>query len=229
MLLRLFKSGQPVMLIFIPVFAGLLWLKYFILPHTVSMVFEPNPMPFYLWISVLFENQLVLGKIVTLSLIVFSALWLSRMNTKFIILKQRSYLPAIIYILVLSSYLPLQQLNPAVFASIFLVLSIGIMYDTYKKEGLALEFFMAAFMVSIASLFYAKAAFLMLVVWSGLFLLRTIYWREWVFTFLGFITPYIFLFSWYYLSGQDLAENWEMIRLNFMHDRGTGYLNNYYF
>ncbi len=102
------------------------------------------------------------------------------------------------------------------------------MFDTYKKEGLALEFFMAAFLVSIASLFYAKAAFLMLVVWSGLFLFRTMHWREWMFTFLGFITPYIFLFSWYYLSGQDMADNWEKIRFNFVHDRATGYLNNYY-
>ncbi|MFC2080685.1 hypothetical protein ACFLR8_00570 [Bacteroidota bacterium] len=216
------------MLIFVPVFAGLLWLKYFILPQSVNIAFEPNPMPFYHWIAILFENQLFLGKIVTLSLLIFSALWLSRINTKFIILQQRTNLPAFIYILLVSSYLPLQQINPAVFASIFMVLSMEILFDTYKKEGLTREFFMAAFLVSIASLFYARAAFLMLVVWSALALLRTMYWREWVFTLLGFISPYIFLFSWYYLSGQDLAENWEKIRFNFVHDRETGYLNIYY-
>ena len=229
MLLRFFKSGKPALLFFIPVLAGLLWLKYFISPQVVSITFEPNPMPFYQWVSDLLADHLILGKIITLGLLVFTALWLSRMNTKFILIQQRSYLPAILYLLVVSSYQPLQQLNPAVFASIFLVLSIDIMFDTFKKEGLALEFFMAAFLVSIASLFYARAAFLMPVIWAGLFLFRTMHWREWVFTFLGFITPYIFLFSWYFLSGQDLAGNWENIRYNFMHDRGTGYLNIYYF
>jgi len=228
MFLKFFKSGQPVLLFFIPVFAVLLWLKYFILPQPVEMSFEPNPMPFYSWIASLLETRIILGKLITLGLLIFTALWISRLNTKFILLKQRTYLPAIIYIILVSLYLPLQQLNPVVFASVFLVLSIEMMFDTFKKEGLALEFFMAAFLVSIASLFYARSAFLMLVVWTALSLLRSIRWREWVFTFLGFLTPYFILFSWYYLSGQDLAENWENIRSNFIHDRDWGYLNIYY-
>ena len=228
MFLKVFKSGQPALLFFIPFFAGLLWLKYFIFPQPVDIVFEPNPMPFYRWISTMLENQLILGKIITLALMVFTGLWLSRMNTKFIILSHRTYLPAIIYLLIVSSYLPLQELNPAVFACVFLVFAIEIMFDTYKKEGLALEFFMASFLIAIASLFYARAAFLMMIVWTGLSLFRTIYWREWAFTIFGFLTPYVILFAWYFLSGQDLAHNWEMIRYNFVHDRDTGYLNSYY-
>jgi len=229
MLLRSFKGGQPVLFFFIPFLVGLMWLKYFILPQPVRMEFEPWQMPFYRWISALLENQVIIGKIITLGLHVFIALWIARMNTKFIILQQRTFLPAIIYLLVVSSYLPLQQLNPAVFACVFLVFSIEIMFNAYRKEELALEFFMAAFMISIASLFYARAAFLMLVVWTGLALLRTFQWREWVFTFMGFATPYVFLFSLYYLGSQDVSQNWENIRRNFMHDRGMDYLNLYYF
>ena len=228
MFLKLCKSGQPAVLLFIPVLTILIWLKYLILPQPVSIAFEPYPMPLYHWISSLLENQIFLRKIVTLVLLIFIALWLSMMNTKFILMEKRSYLPAIIYLLIASSYLPLQQLNPAVFASVFLVFSIEIILDSYKKEGLALEFFQAAFFISIGTLFYAKAAFLMFVVWVGLSLLRTFQWREWTFTILGFFTPYVFLFAWYYLSGQDMAENWEKIRYNFVHDRASGYLNLYY-
>ena len=228
MFLKLFKGGQPALLFFIPVIAVLIWLKYLIIPQPVSMAFEPNPMPFYRWISELLENQVCLGKLITLVLNIFIALWLSRLNTKFILLKQRTYLPAILYLLVVGSYLPLQQLNPVVFASILLVIGIEMMFDAYKKEGLSLEFFMTAFLISLASLFYARSVFLILVVWTGLSLLRAIYWREWAFTILGFITPYVFLFSWYYLSGQNLSENWEMIRYNFVHDRDTAYLNTSY-
>jgi len=228
MFLKLCKSGQPAVLLFIPVLTILIWLKYLILPQPVSIAFEPYPMPLYHLISSLLENQIFLRKIVTLVLLIFIALWLSMMNTKFILMEKRSYLPAIIYLLIASSYLPLQQLNPAVFASVFLVFSIEIILDSYKKEGLALEFFQAAFFISIGTLFYARAAFLMFVVWVGLSLLRTFQWREWTFTILGFFTPYVFLFAWYYLSGQDMAENWEKIRYNFVHDRASGYLNLYY-
>ena len=228
MFLKLCKSGQPAILFFIPVLAVLIWLKYLILPQPVSIAFEPNPMPLYRWTSSLLQNQIVLSKIVSLVLVIFIALWLSRMNKKFILLEKRSYLPAIIYLLIASSYLPLQQLNPAVFASVFLVFSIELMLDSYKKEGLALQFFQAAFFISMGSLFYARAAFLMFVVWAGLWMFRTFQWREWVFAILGFLTPVIFLFAWYYLSGQDLAENWEKIRFNFVYDRESGYLNLYY-
>ncbi len=228
MFLKFFKSGQPALLFFIPVLSVLIWLKYFIIPQPVLMSFEPNPMPLYGWIESLLKNQIILSKLITLTLLIFTALWISRLNTKFILLQRRTYLPAIIYILLVSTYLPLQQLSPVAFAAVFLVLSIEIMFDTLKKEGLALEFFMAAFLVSIASLFYARSAFLMLVVWTSLAILRPIRWREWVFTILGFLTPYVFLFAWYYLSGQDLADNWEKIRYNFVHDRDWGYLNIYY-
>ena len=130
MFLKLCKSGQPAVLLFIPVLTILIWLKYLILPQPVSIAFEPYPMPLYQWISSLLENQIVLSKIVTLVLLIFIALWLSMMNTKFILMEKRSYLPAIIYLLIASSYLPLQQLNPAVFASVFLVFSIEIMLDS---------------------------------------------------------------------------------------------------
>ncbi len=228
MLLRSFKSGQPLLLFLIPVLAVLMWLKYIILPQPVQMSFEPYPMPFYHWLSSLLINQLIIGKIITLGIHVFIALWIPRMNTKFILLQQRTYLPAIIYLIVVSSYLPLQQLNPAVFACLFLVFSVEIMITAYRKEGLAHEFFMAAFLISLASLFYARAMFLMLVVWTGLSLFRSFQWREWVFTFLGFATPYVFLFAGYYLAGQDLLQHWEDIRRNFIHDRGTGNLGLYY-
>lgn len=229
MLLKLFKSGQPALLILIPFLTGLLWLKYFILPQPVSLAYEPHPMPFYHWISALLENRLILGKLITLALLVWMSLLMARLNTRFILLGHRTYLPSVIYLLLASSYLPLQELNPAVFAGIFLVLGIGIMFGAFRKEGLALEFFLTSFLVSMASLFYARAAFLMLVVWTGLAILRTVAWREWSFTFLGFLVPYLFLFSWYYLSGQDLAENWECIRFNFVHDRGFEYLNTSYY
>lgn len=226
MLLRSFKSGKLALLLVIPVLAGLMWLKYFILPQPVEMSFEPNAMPFYDWFLGQLENHPLLSRILTLLLLIFIGMWVSRMNTKFIILQHRTYLPAIIYIVLVSSYQPLQVLNPAVFAAAFFVLSLDVMLDAYKKEGLAHEFFMAGFLIAIASLFYARAAFLMLIVWTGLAILRPVQWREWVFTVLGFAVPIIFLFASYYLSGVDSAASWELIRQDFIHDR-TAEIPNY--
>ena len=228
MFLRLFKGAQPALFAFVPVFAVMLWLKYLIVPMPAEVTFEPNPMPLYSIVAAWLEGYEIISRLITLVLIIVVSLWLSRLNTKFIILGSRSYLPTFLFLIIVSGFQPLQQMNPAIFACLLLVYSIEIMYETFKKEGLALRFFQAAFLVSLASLFYARSAYFMLVVWTGLIILRPFRWREWVFSLLGFFLPYIFLFSIHYLAGQSLQENWDLIMENFLPDHHTGLSNLYY-
>ena len=228
MILRLFKGAKPAHFIFVPFFAVLLWLKYLLIPQNAGLSFETNPMPLYDLISDWLGEYAIISKLTALILLIIIALWLSRLNKKFIIVSSRTYLPTFLFLIIVSGYLPLQQLNPAIFACFFLVYCLEIMFETFKKEGLALNFFQAAFLVSLASLFYARSVYLMLVIWVGLSILRAFNWREWVLTLLGFITPYILLFSFYYLSDQNLREEWELITGNLLPDRHMVVFNNYY-
>jgi hypothetical protein len=192
------------------------------------MNFEAFPMPLYQLVSSMLEGQEFLSKIIALSLLVINALLLSRLNMKFIVLKSRTYLPAFIFLLVVSSYLPLQQLNPAVFASLCLLFAIEAILGTFKREGLAYEYFLASFLVSMGSLFYARGVFLMLIIWIGLSLFRNIRWREWIFTIMGFLIPYLFLFSWYYMTGQELYPRWQEMTMNFLPDHDFSHFSRYY-
>lgn len=208
--------------------AVLCWMKYFIVVQPVQMSFEANPMPLYQLAERLLEGRTFLSKTVALAMLVINALLLSRLNMKFILLKSRTYLPSIIFLLVTSSYQPLQRLNPAVFASIFMLFAIETIFVTFKKEGLAHEYFLASFLISAGSLFYARGAYLMLIIWIGLSLLRNFRWREWVFTIIGFLLPYVFLSSWYYLTGQELGSRWDDIIINFIPDQDFSVFNRYY-
>ena len=208
--------------------AVLCWLKYFIVVQPVQMSFEAHPMPLYQLASGLLEGRAILSKTVAMVMLVINALLLSRLNMKFILLKSRNYLPSIIFILVVSSYLPLQRLNPAVFASIFMLFAIETIFVTFKKEGLAYEYFLASFLISAGSLFYARGAYLMFIIWIGLSLLRNFRWREWIFTIIGFFLPYGFLSSWFYLTGQELAPRWNDILINFLPDKDFSLFNRYY-
>jgi hypothetical protein len=228
MFLKFLQGGRPVQFIVLLVFAVLFWLKYFIFPQPVQMSFEESPMPLFQLVSWLFEGKEFLSKTIALSLLVINALLLSRLNMKFIVLKSRTYLPSFIFLLVVSSFLPLQRLNPVVFASIFMLFAIEAIFGTFKKEGLAYEYFLASFLVSTGSLFYARGAYLMLIIWIGLSLFRNIRWREWIFTIIGFLLPYLFLFSWYYLTGQELLPRWQGMIMNFLPDHDFSYFNRYY-
>jgi hypothetical protein len=228
MFLKFLKEGRPVQFMLLLVFGVLFWLKYLILPQPVQMRFEVSPMPLFQLVSKLLQGQEFLSKVVALLLLVINALLLSRLNMKFIVFKSRTYLPSFIFLLVVSSFFPLQRLNPAVFASILMLYAIEAILGTFKKEGLAYEFFLASFLVSMGSLFYARGAYLMLIIWIGLSLFRNIRWREWIFTVVGFLLPYLFLFSWYYLTGQELISRWQGMAMNFLPDHDFSLFNRYH-
>ncbi len=228
MFLKFLQGGRPVQILVLLVFAVLFWLKYLILPQPVQMSFEASPMPLFQLVSRLLEGQEFLSKAIALSLLVINALLLSRLNMKFIVLKRRTYLPSFIFLLVASSFLPLQCLNPVVFTSIFMLFAIEAIMGTFKKEGLAYEYFLASFLVSMGSLFYARGAYLMIIIWIGLSLFRNIRYREWIFTIIGFMLPYLFLFSWYYLTGQELFPRWQEMIINFLPDHDFSHFNRYY-
>jgi hypothetical protein len=109
-----------------------------------------------------------------------------------------------------------------------MLFGIKAIFGTFKKEGLAYEYFLASFLVATGSLFYARGAYLMLIIWIGLSLFRNIRWREWIFTIIGFLLPYMFLFSWYYITGQELIPRWQEMIMNFLPDHDFGYFNKYY-
>ena len=228
MFLKFLKVGRPVQFMLLLVFAVLFWLKYFIIPQPVQMSFEESPMPLFQLVSRLLEGKEFLSKAIALSLLVINALLLSRLNMKFIVLKSRTYLPSFIFLLVVSSFLPLQRLNPVVFSSILMLFAIEAILGTFKKEGLAYEYFLASFLISTGSLFYARGAYLMLIIWIGLSLFRNIRWREWIFTITGFLLPYLFLFSWYHLTGQELLPRWQGMIMNFLPDHDFSLFNRYY-
>jgi hypothetical protein len=109
-----------------------------------------------------------------------------------------------------------------------MLFAIEVMMGTFKKEGLAYDYFLASFLVSAGSLFYARGAYLLLIIWIGLSLFRNIRYREWIYTIIGFMLPYLFLFSGYYLAGQELIARWQEMIMNFIPDRDLSHFNGYY-
>jgi len=141
---------------------------------------------------------------------------LIRLNSKYIFIQDRTYLPLFFMILIAGSSRTFQQLNPVIPAAIFILLALERMLGTYRVDKLSLNPFEAAFMVAIASLFYAPSVFFLLMIWIAVGILRPGYWREWIYTILGFLMPYLFLYSYYYLSGINFSNQSKML-LDFMY------------
>ncbi|HTA27923.1 MAG TPA: DUF6427 family protein, partial [Bacteroidia bacterium] len=67
--------------------------------------------------------------------------------------------------------------------------------SSYMNERALSEVFDAGLFVGIATLFYIPSMLFLILLWIGLLILRTINWREWACTIIGFLVPFLFTFT----------------------------------
>jgi len=225
MLLKLFKGNQPALIIIIPLFTALLWIRSFIDPSVFKLNFDVNEMPLWHFINIHTAGFIVIRKIIAFILLITNSLWLSRISTKFILVQPRTYLPALFFGFICSGMVFLQDLNPALFAVTCFIPALEKMFGSYKKEELSYKYFEAAMLISVGSLFYSRAALLMFVLWTALAILRTPNWREWALSLVGFILPYIFLILILYMLDINIKDYFNNIITNFRIGRGVHYFN----
>lgn len=204
MLVRIYKSNRPIIIVLIIITAVLLWLKTFSTKAFADFPFDDNLMPLYLLITYVFSPESTISYYLAFVLIMVSAFFLVQINTRFLLINARTYLPALMFIILSSVYLPLQRLQPLHFCGILLLFVIGRIFSTYRQQGLSFRYFDASLLIAIGSLVYFNFAYYMAAVWAGLIIFRQFNWREWAFTFIGFALPYVFLLSYHYLINNTI-------------------------
>ena len=227
MILKLFRGNQAAFLILIPLLALLLWTKSFIYPFEIPVL--SDAMPLYDLADAVINSSRILSQICALLFLILTSLLLARINTKFILIPARTYLPAIIFLIISSSYPHLHYFHPLIPSVLLLLLAVNRMFGAYKKEGLCYHFFDASILISLASLFYARMGIFIMIIWIGLIYLRPFYWREWAMSLIGFALPYIFLISHKYFYGQDINLFMDLVKENFMRESALTYIEYPYY
>lgn len=221
MILKLFKGTGPGVIFFIIVLFGLLWAGSFIDPQLpVTAVYETNPMPLYGIIKLLIGTSALPG-------IIFSFVMLSTLlvlavnfNTTVFFISERTFLPAVFYLLFSALFPQYQVLTPVLPAALFLLVALMRIMDAYRKPGIAFNFFDAALLISIGSLFYANLIWFWIMVIIGIALLRTGNLTEIFVSILGLITPYILTAGLYYVFGRDMSVLYSDILNNLFGENG---------
>lgn len=206
MLLKIFRGTGPEVILLIIITLILLWLSAFIDPQVQSAaVYEVKPMPLYGVLKYLTGTDIRAGVILTFIILTVLLFLLVNFNTSVFFIEERTFLPAFIYVL-FSSLLPsLQVLNPVLPALVFLLPALKRIMEAYRKSGTAFNFFDAALLISIGSLFYADLIWFGLLVFAGIVLLRSVNMIEIFISVAGLLTPYIMVFGIWYVIGNDMG------------------------
>jgi hypothetical protein len=223
MLLRLFKGTGPGVIFLIVATLAAVWLSAFLIPRMDSIYqYDTDPMPLYALLQTLLGGSHLLGVLFSFSLVSLLSFLLVYFNTSVFFINERTFLPALIYILFGGLFPETQELNPVLPASVFLMIAIIRIMDGYRKPGTAYNFFDAGILISMGSLFYANLIWFGILVIIGIALLRTGNLVEIAISILGLITPYLLVFGVYYVIGKDLPVLLSLVGNN-LFSRSAGY------
>lgn len=223
MFLRLFKGTSPGVIFLIVITLIAVWASAFIrLKSHFSLYFDLDPMPLYGVLSDLIGTKPFPGIIFTLLLVSMMAFLMVNLNTNIFFINERTFLPALIYILISGLFPQYQLLNPAIFAAMFLTLAIRRIVEAYQIQGTAYSFFDAGILIGTGSLFYANLIWFGLLVIIGIVLLRIGSIKEVVISVIGLVTPFILTFGIYYVSGKDIKNLLSLMEYN-LFGKPTGF------
>ncbi|MCX6281758.1 MAG: hypothetical protein NTU51_07335 [Bacteroidetes bacterium] len=200
MFIRFFRSSFPVQYLVIGLIGLVLWGKALILPPHIPT--PEGPVPLYNLLYTLLCNFPHVAVILGFLLVLLETWWLNVLfNNNELVLKNSS-LASLIFLIMMSSspvYLTINPLNICTFIT-FAILN-NLMNSYNKADDLDLVYG-AGVSVALGSFFYFPYLLILAIIPVSFVLFRSIRWREWAAAFIGFITPYVFLAVYYFLTDQ---------------------------
>jgi len=197
----------------IPVIVFLLWAQAF---FSHSFIVRETGMPVQkMLMDMVTALPVFMQVLLAIALISLEAIYLSIIVNRHEVLYKNSYLPALMYGLLMSLAWPLIQFHPVIFTNLVLLLTLDKIFSLFKNESPASPLFNGAFLISLASLTYFPAIILFILFLMALAILRRFNFREWTIAFIGFFLPYFFL-SVYFFWTDQLITGWKTILVNFI-------------
>jgi hypothetical protein len=215
MLLRFFKGTTPGVIFLIAVSFIAVWMSIFIHSDAGAQYSHPGyQMPLYGFLIEILGSGGFLVNLLSFSITTLIIFLIVNFNTSIFFINERTFLPALLYVLIVGIFPECQNMNPALPATLLFILALKRIMDSYHKQGIAYNFFDAGILISTGSLFYANLLWFGVIIIIGIVLLRTVNIFELAVTLLGLVTPYLITFGIYYVLGYDLKALMSLIYYN---------------
>lgn len=195
-MVRFFSANQFYNFVLIPVIGALLVLSVFLFSEGVDELCVINTESSL--IHLFFDNLTIparLGYVINYLLTLVIGFQLLQINARFTFVKERTFLPAYIYVFLVWAMPGLRMIQPVSVAVVFVLLAINRIFSSLSQPKAIANAFDASFLLALASMFYLHAIVLVLFVPVCVYLLRAkSIWNEWVASFIGAILPWLFVF-----------------------------------
>lgn len=201
MFLKKLRHNYGLQIMVFSVLSVLLWLKALIMPPIVENADLTAPL------SIL-TNDLLSGlphitALIAFALMLFEGVYLNRILQRHKLIPNSSFIGAFSFVLFWSLPVANLGLTPQLLAWAFLIPALDKTLTIYDIKEPYPDILSAAFMISMASMFYLPSAGYLLILWISFINYGLYKWREWIIPITGFIWPYLILFSIYYFTNNS--------------------------
>jgi len=140
--------------------------------------------------------------LVTLALTLLQAFFLNRIINNFNFLGKPNFLPALMYMTLVSLFIPFLVLSPPLICNFIAIWMLGKLFNIYKQADVKGLMFDLGMIVAFGSLIYFPFMVMMVLLWISLIIFRPFNWREWITPLLGFTAVYFLLGVVYYWTNR---------------------------
>lgn len=192
MLIKFFRSSFMIHYIALVFITAILWIPGFSEPKTLI----PGPeliTPLYQTAFGLLGMSPVAGTILAILIVFASALSLNNILAYHDLIPKNNLLPALIFIIFMSSNPLILSAYPLVIALPLLTWLLHTIYKMNDEPENYMEVFNASILVSLISMIYFPAAILWILIWLALLIYGSFNGRNIIISFIAFLLPYLYL------------------------------------
>jgi hypothetical protein len=202
-ILKLYKSNQTVVLMALPLIMMCFWGHGFFIKHTELIDYSQSSDLF----KYLVIDNWLLNKLVAFAIILISGILLNNVINTNEIFERITYLPALLYVIVLSSIAPLHQMHPLIVSNLFWILAYRRLLNVYNQLPCKSEIFDASLLVMLGSLFYFPTSLVLLLLpWMTLIIFRPFDIKEYLMPVLALALLSLYLVVYHIFNPEFIAD-----------------------
>lgn len=191
MILRIFKTSQPLSWILIVLLIAVVRLLLFVFINPPEEVFETHNL-FELWLQQFNAFSPWLSHILSTLVVLFTGFYFNRLIQSLGILKGINYLLILFTGIFMSFYPSDLVLSPMILTTPILLVGYFLILNSPKGNVRFGDVFNSAFFIGLSGLIFFPASVLILIVLLALAYLNQAPWRPFIIAVIGFLTPWLF-------------------------------------
>jgi len=142
--------------------------------------------------------------LITLVFMLINGFVIAQLNSKYSIIRTRTFLPLFVFVALVSSWSSSHYLNQSHVALTLTVTALYFFFNMHRNENGVEQAYMGSFMIGIASVLINSLIFLLPICWIGFVLFQCFSPRTFFSSVFGMITPWILYLSYFHLTNPEV-------------------------